>query len=100
MTLGQCFIHDVSNVLESLQVMMLEVKRYKGEVKTRWPRYTLSSPRTTHTVHSDAVLHDDNKSFVARKLEARRQGDTCYSSQHAGLATARGPNYEQGVASL
>jgi len=51
---------------------MLEVKRYKGEVKTRWPRYTLSSTHTTQTVHSDAVLHDDNKSFVARKLEARR----------------------------
>ena len=35
-------------------------------------KYTLSSTHTTQTVLSDTTLHDDNKSFVARGKEVRR----------------------------
>ncbi len=62
-------IHNMSNVL---QLMTLEVKRFKGEVRTRWLGRVLSSTHTTQTVHTDAVLRDDNKSFVAKGKEARR----------------------------
>ncbi len=87
----------MSKVLGSLQILMLEVEGTRERSEPGEQEGHCQAPIPLEQSFQMLFFM-----MTARALlpEARRRGNTCYSSQHAGLATARGTNYEQGVASL